>query len=261
MAFRGVGRPAVVVTTLLLTGALAGCGNSPTQVAAEQPSPSTPATPVASTTTAAPTPDPTTTDPSTPDPADTAATADLASQLLTGDELPGLNAAFTWTDGETAPGDDKAFGACQKFDFLSIGATEVIQRDFAAPTGVDANAAEQIAVFPDAMNTHRAGAVLTAWHRQCAAHIGRLTKDPKIGQLTDVPVTSGTGSWYLVTLGPSEGIGDQGRFSATGIVVSGTQIALLQMNNAGQDYNYAAGKEPMVGAVQAAAKKLGPVAE
>ncbi len=45
-------------------------------------------------------------------------------------------------------------------------------------------------------------------------------------------------------------------FDAQGLVLSGTRMALLQMRMLGQDYNYPAGREPMVAAVRTAATQL-----
>ena len=71
-----------------------------------------------------------------------------------------------------------------------------------------------------------------------------------------VEVTGGRGGWYLLTYGPVPGDRDSQFFDAQGMALVGSRIAMVSMVAAGQDYDYDAGSEPMVTAVQRAAQKL-----
>ena len=188
------------------------------------------------------------TEPGTPLPSP----ASLTDRLLPTDQVPGLNARWRWEDGETGKAGTEPFGLCAKVDLASIGATDVVERTYFPPVDTDDNAAEQIADFPDTKSVAQATAVLKSWHKKCKTYLGKA--DSKIGPITPVTVPTGTGSWYLVSY--PEG-NDEGRFHAFGFVASGTRIAVLSIDNGGQDYNYPAGQEPMVAMVRAAADRLG----
>ncbi|RNL64193.1 hypothetical protein EFK50_06575 [Nocardioides marmoriginsengisoli] len=223
----------MLITLALGLGGCASEDDSPAKSPAGE-SPETSAPPV---TTPDPTPTPTETPTTTP--------ATLTDRLLPTDAVPGLNASWRWQDGETGPADSEPFGRCAKVDLVSIGATEVVERTYFPPVDTDDNAAEQIAEFPDATTTATALKVLKSWHKRCG------TKTVKAGTLTTVD----GGSWYLLTVSAAHA--DEGLFQAVGLVTSGTRIAVLTMDSIGQDYNYPAGKEPMVAMVKAAAVRLG----
>ena len=139
----------------------------------------------------------------------------------------------------------------------SIGATDVAVRDYRPATGgTQDRASELVAEFPDSTTARRAFAVLKAWRAQCADQLKRFDTS-RVGALQDVSVDGGTGGWYLLTYGPVTGDPDAAFFDAQGLAVVGTRIAMVEMVLAGQDYNYEAGQEPMVAAVQQAASKLG----
>ena len=57
--------------------------------------------------------------------------------------------------------------------------------------------AQQIATFPDAANVARANKVIQAWHRTCASRVRGTSV--RVGPIASVPVSSGTGWWYLVS--------------------------------------------------------------
>ena len=108
---------------------------------------------------------------------------------------------------------------------------------------------------PDTTTAQRAFAVLKSWRQQCA---DRLPGKPHhVGALESVSVGGGTGAWYLLTYPDSGGAPDGEVFDAQGMAVVGTRIVMVELRNVGQDYNYGAGQEPMVAAVQRAAGKLG----
>ena len=243
--------PLLAVPLLLGSGLLAGCGvssddhqpsSSATASVTPEPSASATSSPTATVTvTASPSP--------TPSPT-TAASPSLTpgAALLTAGEMPSLNDTVRWRQGATGPVSSQAFGLCAKFDVLSIGAEQAVQRTFAA--GAD-SAAQQIATFPDAANTARAAKVLQAWHDTCATRVrGTQVRVRPIGS---VPVAQGTGWWYLVSY-VRNGVG---HFHTFGVSVVGNRISLVAMDHAGQDHSYPPGQDPVQLAVEAAAGKLG----
>jgi hypothetical protein len=69
--------------------------------------------------------------------------------------------------------------------------------------------------------------------------------------LTPVAVTAGSARWYLVSWQPA---GEETRrFEEFGMVLNRTAIAVMRIDNSGQDHAYPAGQEPMVAMVRAAA--------
>jgi hypothetical protein len=186
-------------------------------------------------------------------PAATTSTADstpLVDRLLPTGEVPGLNAQWHWQDGETRPAGTEQFGLCAKADLASIGAVSAVERTWFPPVDSDDNAAEQIAEFPDANTAARVWAVLKSWHDTCS-RVASANPGLKVRPFVTVPVTTGSARWYLLSWNPA---GEEtGRFEAFGMVMNGTRIAVLRIDNSGQDYNYPAGKEPMAGMVRGAA--------
>ena len=258
-------RPATVagaaVLALLTGGVLDGCSLSrddapsaqdstqapePSESASptpsESPTPSQTASPSASTSA---TPAPTVTASASPS---SAPASTPTAALLTAAALPQLNSTSRWTQGRTGGAGTRPFGLCQKFDLLSIGAVEAVQRTFR--TGED-TAGQQVAEFPDAQNAIRAGKVLEAWHRDCAGRVRGTSV--KVRPFNEVSVSAGRGSYYLVSY-ERQG---QGRFHSLGLVVSGTRLSLLTMDHVGQDHIYEPGRDPMELAVKAAAARLG----
>lgn len=178
--------------------------------------------------------------------------ATLTDRLLSTEQVPGLNASWHWQDGETGAAGTDPFGLCAKVDLASIGAIDVVERTYFPPVDTDDNAAEQIAEFADAKSTAQAVAVLKSWQKTCASRIDG--ENAKVRAITPVSVPVGSGFWYLASY---EAGTDEGRFHAFGVATSGTRIAVLSIDNGGQDYNYPVGKEPMVAMVRAAATRLG----
>ncbi len=267
---RAFARPTVALAAFaaLATVGLTGC-NDATGTATQPASEATSTAPTADTTTAdadespAPaTPTRTTTSaapsPSAPTSSAPAGTGGLRSRLLDAADVPGFNDDFRWTEGRTRSQEpQKPFGTCQRFAMTSIGATDVAVRDYLPGTGgTQDRASELVAEFPDSTTARRAFAVLKAWRAQCADQLGRF-KTSEVGDLQDVSVASGTGGWYLLTYGPVAGDPDAAFFDAQGLAVVGTRIAMVEMVLVGQDYNYEAGQEPMVAAVQRASDRLG----
>ncbi len=244
---------ALAASAVVSTGALAGCSISRDDEPSSQqgsgttggPATATPSEPTDPTPTVSPTPTPS--EPTQPEQSKPPRTIEQA--LLTGPEMPQLNDSSAWDERDTGPAGSDSFGLCQKFDLLSIGALDVVERTFDTPGG-DA-AGQQVAEFPDAQNAVRAGKVVAAWQRDCAGRVPG--KKVKVGSITDVPVSTGTGWHYLVRY-VRDGTG---HFHALGLAASGTRLTLIRMDHDGQDHNYDEGMDPMELAVLAAAVKLG----
>jgi hypothetical protein len=182
----------------------------------------------------------------------------LRGRLLTASEVPGPNDGFRWRQGATRAEDPRAsFATCQRFAITSIGAERVLVRSFTPATAGAAGdrAGSLVATFPDPKTARRAYAVLQAWRGRCA---DRLTsyRHRDVGSLESVPVGGGSAGAYLLTYGPVRGRPDDAYFDAQGMAVVGSRIAVVTLRVVGQDYNYEAGQEPVVAAVQRAARKL-----
>jgi hypothetical protein len=177
----------------------------------------------------------------------------LVDRLLPTRRVPGLNEKWRWQDGETHPAGTELFGVCAKADLGSIGASSAFERTYFPPDDSDDNAAEQVAEFPDAATAARAWSVLQSWHDTCA----QRTKDHpglRVRKIIDLPGSTAA-RWYLLSWTPADD--DTGRFEAFGMALSGTRLAVLRMDNSGQDHDYPPGEEPMAGMVTAAAGLLG----
>jgi hypothetical protein len=142
----------------------------------------------------------------------------------------------------------RPFGLCQKFDLLTIGATEAVERTFTHQTDT---AGQQVAEFGDAQTAVRASKVLEAWQRDCAKRV--RGENVRVQPISDVAVAKGTGWNYLVSFER----GGTGHFHSLGVVRSGNRMALIRMDHDGQDHNYPPGKDPMELAVKAASARMG----
>jgi hypothetical protein len=178
----------------------------------------------------------------------TTAVATPEAALLTAAEMPRLNPQSPWKVRRTRPAGTRPFGLCQKFDLLSIGATEAVERTFSHQSDT---AGQQVAEFADAQTAVRASKVLEAWQRDCAGRV--RGQNVRVRPISDVAVAKGTGWDYLVSF---ERRGT-GHFHSFGVVLSGNRMTLIRMDHDGQDHNYEPGKDPMELAVKAASARMG----
>lgn len=182
------------------------------------------------------------------------------AMLLGKTELPGLNSEHAWRPIATENRERRRpVWACQVTDFTSIGATDVWVRRFVGQPGgaQSAQARHAVVTFVDPVSARRAYAVLQAWHDRCKQQLTRRYQNVRVDDAARaVQVAGGEAEWRLATYGPVQGDPDASYFDATGYVRKGKRISLVTMVNVGQDYNYPAGKEPIVGAVRNAATKL-----
>lgn len=243
-------RVGAIALAFPLTLSLAACGGdpepSPAPSASESTSPSESPTTPSTTPSTSPSPS------ATPDPLPD---GPLATRFIEPQDLPGLNDEWQWQDTSTRHSDPEGFGQCAKFDAVSIGASEALTREY-AEAGTDqpsATAAMQLLQFPDAKTAQRAAKVLESWHDTCTDRL-KPRLSPKVSPIQDVEVSADQGSWYLVvTTRPNA---DAGHFHAFGMTMSGARMALLTMDNDGQDRNYEPGQDPMELAVAAAAHRI-----
>jgi hypothetical protein len=251
----------VLVVLLLAAGLLSGCGVSsddkPSSAASDSASPEAtePATPTES---ASPSPSPSETVQSpTAAPSPTLAPS---AALLTAQEMPRVNDQLAWRLVRTGPVGSNPFGVCAKFDVVSIGAEQGVERSFVAgPTKDPVYAGQQIATFPDSSTTARAEKVLQAWQRTCASRL--FGPHHRVTPIQAVPVPVGRAWWYLTSYADHPGLSSSqhlpGHFETFGVVVSGNRITMIRMGQIAQDHDYPPGQDPMQLAVKAAAGKLG----
>jgi hypothetical protein len=178
----------------------------------------------------------------------TSPAANPTAALLTAAEMPQLNSSSPWKVVRTGPAGTRPFGLCQKFDLVTIGATEAEERTF---THAGDTAGQQVAEFADAQTAVRASKVLEAWHRSCAGRV--RGQRVRVRPITAVAVTKGTGWNYLVSFDRR----GTGHFHSLGLVLSGPRMTVLRMDHDGQDHNYPPGKDPMERAIKGASARMG----
>ena len=265
------GRARALAPLLLLALGATACGGedtTPSAAGTEDASPSASATPSETPTTATASPTPTATPEATPSQGPTAsatpsaspsastapsptappAPAPASSVLLSAAELPRLNDEAPWSVVRTRPVGSEAFGVCARFDALTIGADSGVERTFAH---AEDDAAQQVLDFPDPKNATRAAAVLDSWRKGCGSRVPG--ENARVRARTDVPVGQGRGWFYLVSW-EEDGVG---RWESFGMAVSGSRMVLLRMDHAGEDHNYAPGRDPLERGLQRAAAKMG----
>lgn len=258
-AIRALAAGAALAALVALTGCGGNDDEAPVRRAAgnerSDEKPTVPASP-SPTISESPSPSPSPS-PSSPEPSPSSSgPLSLRDRLLTAAELPGFNDQYTWTEGRTSKTEPESLaGTCHQFSMLSIGALKVAYRDYEPAEGDNSQASELVADFADEETARRAFEVLESWRTKCDKALAKYDKR-QIGELEDVPLEGGPAHWYLLIYGPADERGDESYFDAQGFVLVGKRIAVVRMALVGQDYNYEAGQEPMVTAVQAAAGKL-----
>ena len=249
------GRAGLLAAVSIIT--LAGCGAQTDNASGDSDAVRDDPSETTSTSASAPTSEATESEPTaevsaTEEPSEDPAPAGIEGRLLTAAELPGVNEQTEWTVEATGPQGDTPYGECQRFDFVSLGATEAVLRTFTSNQDT-VTAGQVVAEFADAKSAWRAHQVLKSWRSQCADRL--KGKQRTVGELTDVDVPAGVGQEYLLQYG------DQGadvqHFDGVGIARRGAFLSLVEIDMQGQDYNYPAGESPAARAVRAAVEKLG----
>ena len=177
-----------------------------------------------------------------PDPDSSPKRARLAQ--IPASKLPGFHPAWKWT--ETAKLRDTT-SPCLLTTLVAIGAVDEVGRRFTNSTSDTSEAVQLTGVFPDEHTALTATAVLTAWHDKCAENATEESglKRVRVSDMRDVSTPVGTGRQWMVTYKPVPGHRNWGWFDAEGFVRDGDTITYLLLRNAGQDYNYETGQEPI----------------
>lgn len=185
-------------------------------------------------------------------------TTGLGALLPSAADLPGLNAQWRWTEKSTGPADDEPFGACAPIGMLSMGAERGVQRDYVAADGTEPTARALAVRFVDRASAERIRRVLVSLHDRCRQRLLDQGADKaNLSPVRQVPTDSGAQAWWYLARWTAAGA-DDGTFHAFGVASQGKRMVLLTMDSQGQDYNYPAGKEPMVQALQQVDKALAP---
>lgn len=185
------------------------------------------------------------------DPTGSASDSPVDDLFLTAEEMPGLNDATAWTEEGTEPEQGSVFGDCARFTLVDSGAEDAWIRVFTAEG--QQKAAQLIATFADAKSAWRAEQTLRGWHRDCAEQID--AEVTKVNPIQPVKVASGKAFTYLVQYGKKGA--EVHHFNGVAVNRNGKRLSVVLINNEGQDYNYASGREPAQRAARAVAEKLG----
>jgi hypothetical protein len=182
----------------------------------------------------------------------------LRGLLPSAADLPGLNAQWRWTAKSTRPASNDPFGACAPTGLLSMGAERGVQRSYAAADGTEPTAEALAVRFVDRTSAERIRRVLVSLHDRCRQRLlDQGADEANLSPVRQVPTGSGAEAWWYLARWTDAGA-DEGTFHAFGMASQGTRMVLLTMDSQGQDYNYPAGKEPMVRALKQVGKALAP---
>lgn len=252
-----VRRPRALLLPALLTltlGATACGGDDPAASPAPAPSSTAPASPTAS---ASPQPSATPTGPAptggskpsrrpnrtlAPLPPQQLLARPVGSHLLDAARMPTLAEDLPWASTAEAEGDEPV-GACQKASLFDIGALRTVERRFVTADG-STTATQVVGRFPDGASAWRAAEVLLAWRADCAERL----QHPRtvVGEVRDVPVSTGTGSVYPASYGPRKG--DGGRATGFGLVRKGSWLSVVEV--ATDEARWPSGRNPARQAVR-----------
>lgn len=239
LALAGLGVAGCGGTAVKSTGDSTPAGQLSSSATPVSPRPSTPAT---STTGAAPA-----TGSATP--------AGLTGHLIAAAQVPAFGGVDGWTVQATGPAGPEPFGACQEYDFATIGATSALVRSYTAVDGPDATAAaERVVSFPDATNAARAAKVLESFRATCAKRLRGQLPHLAVSTARAVPVPSGTASSYTVSWSPADGSSAH-HTEEIGTVVLGSTIAVITLES--DTAPAGGGSDPMRHTLAAAAQLLG----
>ena len=176
-----------------------------------------------------------------------AATPEAA--LLTAAEMPQLNSSSPGQVGRTGPAGTRPFGLCQKFDLLTIGAIEAVERTF---THEGDTAGQQVAEFADAQ-TRGPG---EQGPGGLAPQLCRAGPRPERAGAPDHRRRRSPRGRAGTTSSASSGAA-RATSTPSGWCSPGTRMTLLRMDHDGQDHNYPPGKDPMELAVKACISQNG----
>jgi len=223
----------------------------PTQPA---PTVSTAGSEGSSASTAVSTAPPTESAPAEAGPAESTRPTTLRARLLSSSALPRFTSTMTWRTAWTRP-ESAAFGVCQKTSLTTIGATRAVVRTYVPTSGAASPKATQVvAEFADSSSAWRAYQVLRSWRGQCPDFNDYPLE--KVSALTRVSVSAGVGHRFLMIYGPDPS-GGEADLVGFGLARRGRFVSIVQFHTVGQDYNFAAGREPESRAVRRIVGMLG----
>ena len=161
-------------------------------------------------------------------------------------ELPGLNDGWVWEQESEGEGHgDRPPSVCMQTSLESIGAVGEYRTDYSSSLDDQVRAVQLTAVFPDAQTANLASTVLNSWHAACKDHAtGMGLKQVKVGPITKVATSVGTGKTWLTTYGPVKGHPNDSYFHAEGFVTDGDTMTYVVFISPGQDYIYPDGETP-----------------
>ncbi len=239
------GRGWVRVVALSLPSLLTACAGSAGTTAAQSTGP---AAPRATAPISGPTSGPTAADTSSTPP------GSLRQGLLSAAELPVPGGQGRWRITDTGNGDgQRPASVCQRTPLASIGATQIVRRDFRLP---GMSAVHLVARFPDELTATQAYSVLEAWLRECA---GRLEEQGYQGKPPGgfTATTGGSTAGFAVLFyGPVPGQPDSSYLEPQALVRTGDTLSWVVWHQIGQDYNYEPGSAPPEQAISAMSRKL-----
>ena len=192
------------------------------------------------------------------------------ANLPTAAELPGFNELTGWRTTSTTPGDRQArISICQQSSLADLGAVDVWSREYrqttdlppntdADPNAVPGYTGILVAQFTDQDAAADAYEQVATWIEDCPG--GPPTP---LGEV--VRAQNWGGDTFLLTYPkgtvnpayPDEvGYQDDAVLDTQGCGIAGSRIVLVVQTQLGQDYDYAAGKSPIDGALDTALTRL-----
>jgi hypothetical protein len=171
---------------------------------------------------------------------------------LGADQIPAFGGVTTWTIGATGPAGPEPYGACQEYDFATIGARSAVVRSYQAAGGHSSTtAAERVVAFPDATNAARAAKVLASFRDRCQRRLKGQLAGLRVTAARHVDVEDGTASAYTATWRSNDGSGGT-HTQEVGTVLRGKLIAVVTLEG-----DTPIGFDPVAAALAAAAGLLG----
>jgi len=238
------------VSVVLVLTALYGCADPTGEPTA---SPQTPTSTVPESTQ----PPPSTTESASPTEAPTTGVetrSGLRSALLAPEAMPQLNESTPWQLATTR--DDARPSVCQKVALPAVGATRVLQQDYAV-ADTDITASQVVAEFPDELTAGYGFDIVSSWLRSCGARLKAQGYEQRNVPAAYTPMELGDrAGWAVSFYGPAEQDPSGSHIQAEALVLAGSHLSWLVQHSVGQDYNYEPGESPPERAVSLIADRL-----
>lgn len=169
-----------------------------------------------------------------------------AAALLTAGEMPvAPGADSAWREQGTRDGEGSTkVSLCAAGTLESLGATDVIRRDYASSLEPSATGANAVAVFDSAEAARAAFDTYAGWAANCA------WGDERYGP-TSVGVDEGTARWWWARRPATET--DPGEVEVVGLVHSGTAVSVVSWHRESASFS---GDEAMSSTLRSAAERI-----